>query len=114
LNYDDSIIFSKYIDKVNLLNLTPDELDMDKFGRLIFDDLYLISYFNFLKLFKTDEFINSKMDDLNNTSFSIKIINNVCNKIGLLRHLEKLYFSVPHKNFLFIKKFYKRSIRIFV
>jgi hypothetical protein len=87
--------YDKYIERINILNLKPDELDINKFGYLVYDEFNLNSYFNLLKLFKTDEFINSKMDDLNEKSYGIKIINNVHNKIGLLRKFEKIFDIEP-------------------
>ena len=81
----------KYIERINILNLKPDELDIKNFGYLIYDEYNFNSYFNLLKLFKTDEYINEKMDDLNIKSYSVKIVNNVYNKIGLLRKFEKIF-----------------------
>ncbi len=87
--------YEKYIERINILNLKSDELDINKFGYLIYDEHDLNSYFNLLKLFKTNEFINSKIDDLNVKSYSVKIINNVYNKIFLLRNYEKLFNIQP-------------------
>jgi hypothetical protein len=87
--------YEKYIERINILNLKPDELDIDNLGYLIYDEYNLNSYFNLLKLFKTYEYINDKMDDLNIKSYSVKIVNNVYNKIGLLRKFEKLFNIQP-------------------
>lgn len=92
--------YDKYIERINILNLEYDELDIHKFGYLIYDEHNLHSYFNLLKLFKTDDYINDKIDDLNIKSYSIKIINNVYNKIYLLRKFEKL-FNIQPFNFDF-------------
>ena len=87
--------YEKYIERIKILNLKPDELDIKKFGYLIYDEYNLNSYFNLLKLFKTDEYINSKIDDLNISSYSVKMINNVYNKIYLLRYFEKIFNIEP-------------------
>ncbi len=87
--------YEKYIERINILNLKPDELDIDKFGYLVYNEYNLNSYFNLLKLFKTDEYINSKIDDLNISSYSVKMINNVYNKIYLLRKFESLFNIQP-------------------
>jgi hypothetical protein len=87
--------YEKYVERINILSLKPDELDIDKFGYLVYDEYNLNSYFNLLKLFKTDEYINSKIDDLNISSYSVKMINNVHNKIYLLRKFEKLFNIQP-------------------
>ena len=87
--------YEKYIERIKILNLKTDELDIKNLGYLIYDEHNLNSYFNLLKLFKTDEFINDKMDDLNIKSYSVKVINNVYNKIGLLRKFEKNFNIQP-------------------
>lgn len=83
--------YEKYIERINILNLKPDELDINNLGYLVYDEYNLNSYFNLLKLFKTNEYIDSKIDDLNVSSYSIKMINNVYNKIYLLRKFESLF-----------------------
>lgn len=87
--------YEKYIERIKILNLKPYELDIDKFGYLIYDEHNLNSYFNLLKLFKTDDYINDKMDDLNIKSYSVKMVNNVYNKIGLIRKFEKIFNIQP-------------------
>ena len=90
--------YEKYIERIMILNLKPDELDIDKLGYLVYDEYNLNSYFNLLKLFKTDDYIDEKMDDLNIKSYSVKIVNNVYNKIGLIRKFEKLFnIQLPRK-----------------
>lgn len=85
----------KYIERIKILNLKHDELDIDKLGYLVYDEYNLNSYFNLLKLFKTNDYIDEKMDDLNIKSYSVKMINNVYNKIGLIRKFEKLFNIQP-------------------
>ena len=87
--------YEKYIERIKIINLKPDELDIDNLGYLVYDEYNLNSYFNLLKLFKTDDYIDGKMDDLNSKSYSVKIVNNVYNKIGLLRKFEKLFNIQP-------------------
>ena len=87
--------YEKYIERIKILNLKPDELDIDKLGYLVYDEYNLNSYFNLLKLFKTDDYIDEKMDDLNIKSYSVKMVNNVYNKIGLIRKFEKLFNIQP-------------------
>ncbi len=87
--------YEKYIERINILNIKQNELDIDNLGYLVYDEYNLNSYFNLLKLFKTDEYIDEKMDDLNIKSYSIKMVNNVYNKIGLLRKFEKIFNIQP-------------------
>ena len=56
--------YEKYIERINILNLIPDEFDINNFGYLVYDEYNLNSYFNLLKLFKTNQYIDSKIDDL--------------------------------------------------
>lgn len=87
--------YEKYIERIKIFNLKHDELDIDKLGYLVYDEYNLNSYFNLLKLFKTDDYIDEKMDDLNIKSYSVKMVNNVYNKIGLIRKFEKLFNIQP-------------------
>lgn len=87
--------YEKYIEWIKILNLKSDELDIDKLGYLVYDEYNLNSYFNLLKLFKTNDYIDEKMDNLNIKSYSVKIVNNVYNKIALLRKFEKIFNIQP-------------------
>ena len=72
-----------------------DELTLDKFGYLVMDEFEFKSYFNILKLFKTNEYIISNIDDLKKSSYENKILNNIHNKIFLLRQYEKIFNITP-------------------
>lgn len=87
--------YKNYLERLKTLPLTNDELSLDKFGKLIMDEHEYKSYFNILKLFKTNEYIITHIDDLKKTSFENKIINNVYNKIFLLRQFESLFNITP-------------------
>ena len=65
------------------------------FGNLIMDEFEFKSYFNILKLFKTNEYIISNIDDLKKSSYENKILNNIHNKIFLLRQYEKIFNITP-------------------
>jgi hypothetical protein len=87
--------YTKYIQKIYILNLKTDELLINKLGYLVYDEYNFNSYLNILKLFKTNNFIKNNMDELEKTSYNIKIINNIYNKIGLLREFENIYNITP-------------------
>jgi hypothetical protein len=81
------------------LNIHTEE-DVIKFKEFIIDEFKLKSYFNFLSLFKNDKYISEKIDNLDDSSYKIKIIKNVNNKVFLIRKLEKQYNIAPfHINF---------------
>jgi len=87
--------YKNYLERLKTLPLTNDELSLDKFGKLVMDEYEYKSYFNILKLFKTNGYIITHIDDLKKTSFENKIINNVYNKIFLLRQFESLFNITP-------------------
>jgi hypothetical protein len=87
--------YKNYLERLKTLPLSNDELLLDKFGKLVIDEHEYKSYFNILKLFKTNDYINAHIDDLKKTSFENKIINNIHNKIFLLRQFESLFNITP-------------------
>ncbi len=48
-----------------------------------------------MTIFKTNDYINAHIDDLKKNSFENKIINNIHNKIFLLRQFESLFNITP-------------------
>lgn len=111
--------YKNYLERLKTLPLTNDELSLDKFGKLIMDEHEYKSYFNIIKLFKTNDYINTHIDDLKKTSFEIKIINNIYNKIFLLRQFESLFninpfdlnFNIDESN---IDKFTNDNFKLYV
>lgn len=87
--------YKNYLERLKTLPIINDELSLDKFGKIIMDEHEYKSYFNILKLFKTNDYIYAHIDDLKNTSFENKIINNIYNKIFLLRQFESLFNITP-------------------
>ena len=87
--------YKNYLARLKILPLNFDELTLDKFGNLIMDEFEFKSYFNILKLFKTNEYIISNIDDLKKSSYENKILNNIHNKIFLLRQYEKIFNITP-------------------
>lgn len=87
--------YKNYLERLKTLPLSNDELLLDIFGKLVMDEHEYKSYFNILKLFKTNDYINTHIDDLKKTSFENKIINNIYNKIFLLRQFESLFNITP-------------------
>lgn len=87
--------YKNYLARLKILPLNFDELTLDKFGNLVMDEFEFKSYFNILKLFKTNEYIISNIDDLKKYSYENKILNNIHNKIFLLRQYEKFFNITP-------------------
>lgn len=87
--------YKNYLARLKILPLNFDELTLDKFGNLVMDEFEFKSYFNILKLFKTNEYIIDNIDDLKKYSYENKILNNIHNKIFLLRQYEKIFNIYP-------------------
>lgn len=87
--------YKNYLARLEILPLEFDELKLDKFGNLIMDEFEFKSYFNILKLFKTNDYIIENIDDLKKSSYENKILNNIHNKIFLLRQYEKIFNIIP-------------------
>ncbi len=94
-NFRNNKQYEKYMERIDLLNLKIDELPIDKLGYLVYNEFDLNSYFNILKLFKTDAYIKNNLDELKKTSYDIKIVNNIYNKITLLRKFESFFKIIP-------------------
>jgi len=68
---------------------TRDDAEATK--NVLSDEYSLRNYFNVLGLFKTSEYIRSKLESKIEESFKIKTYNNVYNKISLIEKFEKHY-----------------------
>jgi hypothetical protein len=76
--------------RASLLNICKKE-DAEKYKIFITDEYSLLSYYNFLSLFRTDEYIKTKATEKANASFKIRTIANVYTKVQLLKLFESHY-----------------------
>ena len=115
---DDENIFDdknkKYNSVIELLNLSDHKLFKDEYIKLFGEDVIikkykcvqrtildeyqnylsdkyiLSSFFKFLILFKTDEYIQQKLNNLSKTSYYLKYLDGIYNKVFHIRKFEKL------------------------
>jgi hypothetical protein len=76
--------------RASLLNICKKE-DAELYKIFLTDEYSLMSYYNFLALFRTDEYIITKANEKTNASFKIRTINNVYTKVQLLKLFENHY-----------------------
>lgn len=90
---EEDIIETKHIHlkaRCTLLNI-PTKEDAEKYKVYITDAYALKNYFNFLGLFRTDEYIKLKLREKEKESFKIKTLSSVYNKLSLLSQFENHY-----------------------
>ena len=68
------------IDEIQNIDIYKEILKTEK-------EMYL--HQNLIRLFKTDKYINERLNKIYDTSLNVKVIDNVYNKITLLRKIEK-------------------------
>jgi hypothetical protein len=65
--------------------------DIIKYKDFLQDEHTLTNLFNFQKLFRTDDYINKKIEENNKNCQKVKNLSNIYTKINLLRVFEKVY-----------------------
>ena len=97
-------IFNKYIndtdftkqeysdinDVLSFLNLPINKTLILEYKDIILDQFKLIEHLNIIKFFKDDNYINTKISEIENKSLSIKCFDSPYHKIKILRQLEQL------------------------
>lgn len=76
--------------RIELLHIMSEE-DAIFYKTYIIDDYALNNYFNFLNLFKNEDYINDKITLIKKSNFKIKNISNIFCKIQLLKAFETHY-----------------------
>jgi len=103
INYND--LFLKFInssekniveyclfnERIKILNLNYDSELLTKYKDVIIDQNNFENHLNIIRFLKSDLFIENKLTELTKNSFTVTIINNVYNKIYLLRKLMTKY-----------------------
>lgn len=82
--------FKVYNDRNNLLNLSTKE-QTNTYKYLIMDEFRFLKYYNVLNLFKTDDYIKSKLCEKDKTGLKIKTFGSIFNKISLIKKFEVHY-----------------------
>lgn len=76
--------------RASLLNICKKE-DAEKYQNFLTDEYSLMNYYNFLSLFKTDEYIITKANEKTKDSFKIRTVGNIYTKVQLLKLFESHY-----------------------
>ena len=76
--------------RCDLLNIPTKEYAI-KYQKYIVDEYALTDYFNFLGLFRKEEYIIKKLKEKENESFKVKMVTNIFSKLSLLSQFEKHY-----------------------
>lgn len=85
-------IYDKFNKNVEVLNvqLTKELIEENEIlTDMIKDDNKLVDHLNVIRCLKSDNYISNKINELNDTSFKVKSIDNIYNKIRCIRTLEK-------------------------
>jgi hypothetical protein len=82
--------FKIYNERNNLLNLSTKE-ETNNYKELILDEFRLLKYFNVLNLFKTDDYIKTKLKTKTTDGYKVKTVSSIFNKIALIERFEKHY-----------------------
>ena len=85
-------IYDKLYERINLLSLPMDKPEiLKKFKEQITDPFKLLKHYNIMRFFKNDNYIDDKIKQLIDKNFDCKILNNVYNKIKLIRTIQMKY-----------------------
>jgi hypothetical protein len=85
--------YERLINNMEFLNIEKDNIK--EFMFILSDDKLLDNYSNFIKLFETTEYVNEKNADINLSSFKVKKLDLVYNKIKLFREFQTKY-NIPN------------------
>ena len=91
MNNTTDIKFKVIQERVKILNL-PNDLEIFRQCKNILTDKYQLSaYFDTIKFFKSDEYIQNKIKAAREKQFSVKWMNNIYTKINIFRKFEAKY-----------------------
>jgi len=98
----DIIEFGVFNERIKILNLSYNNELLTKYKNIIIDKNNFEDHLNIIRFLKSDLFIENKLNELTNNSFTVKSMDNVYNKINLLRKLMTKY-NIDYFNIKFIK-----------
>jgi hypothetical protein len=87
-----NVIYNKLNERIKLLNLPKNNTNiLIKYKEYITDPYKLIDHYNTMRLFKSDKYIEKKFLESVNNNFDCKTINNVYNKIKIIKTIKNKY-----------------------
>jgi hypothetical protein len=76
----------KYINRMGILNITLNDVKLiEKYKDYIIHEKRFKQHLELMRLFKSDDVINNKLNIFNEKNYKIKNIENIYNKISILR-----------------------------
>jgi hypothetical protein len=85
--------------RLTLLNI-PTKPEAEKYKQFIMDEYYLKDYYDVIKLLRTDDFIKLKLNEKIKSSFKVKTVSTVYNKVLILSKFES-HYKISRLNFDF-------------
>ena len=89
------IKFENINNNIKVLNLPNNNEVLTKFKEYLMNPFKLNDHMNIIRLLKSDEYIKNKLIKINEQNQKVKTIDNIYNKISILRKLEQSLFLKP-------------------
>ena len=87
--------FTPIVERMTFLNLPNDKKVLEQYKDVLTDDKVLESHLNLIRLLKSDDYIKSKLNKIDNETFKVKTIDTIYNKIHIIRNFEKSFNLKP-------------------
>ena len=87
--------FETINNNVKVLNLPNNKDILTKYKEYLMNPFKLNDHMNIIRMLKSDEYIKNKLIKINEQNQKIKVIDNVYNKISILRKIEQSLFLKP-------------------
>ena len=87
--------FENINNNIKVLNLPTNTEVLTKFKEYLMNPFKLNDHMNIIRMLKSDEYIKNKLIKINEQNQKIKSIDNIYNKISILRKLEQSLFLKP-------------------
>jgi hypothetical protein len=87
--------YNGYMERMNILNIPIDNDIIIKYKDEITDEHKTEKYFNMIRMLKSDDYIKGKLNKLELENYKVKNIDNIYNKIRIIRTLEE-QFNISH------------------
>jgi hypothetical protein len=85
-------IYDKLNERIKILKLPINDSDiLVKYKKQITDPFCLLKHYNIMRLFKDDKYIDTKLTQVINNNFDCKVLNNIYNKIKLIKTIQTKY-----------------------
>jgi hypothetical protein len=84
--------YDKLNERIKLLRLPINDPDiLVQYKKQITDPYSLLKHYNIMRLFRDDKYIDNKLTQVINNNFECKVLNNIYNKIKLIKTIQAKY-----------------------